>query len=68
VGGAPGNGAEVIAFAAADPLRAQCAHFAACAARGDVAGGNGVHARAVVQVLAAGEASMRAGGAPTEVA
>jgi predicted dehydrogenase len=52
---------------AVDALSAQCAHFIACAARGDVAGGNGLHARAVVQVLAAGEASMRAGGAPVAV-
>ncbi len=53
--------------ATVDPLEAQCAHFVACAARDDVAGGNGAHARAVVQVLAAGERSMRSGGVPVEV-
>jgi predicted dehydrogenase len=66
----PGDTAgEAVAVGdAIDPLRAQCAHFVACAARGDVAGGNGSHAHAVVEVLAAGEASMRAGGVPIEVA
>jgi predicted dehydrogenase len=59
---------EVVPVDLVDPLRAQCDHFIACAARGDVAGGNGAHAQAVVRVLAAGEASMRAGGAPVQVA
>jgi predicted dehydrogenase len=64
----PGPALDLTAPEPSDPLGAQCAHFVACAARDDVTGGNGAHARAVVQVLAAGQQSMRAGGAPVEVA
>jgi predicted dehydrogenase len=66
-GADPAVAGDVVPVELVDPLRAQCAHFIACAENGDVAGGNGAHARAVVQVLAAGEVSMRAGGAPIEV-
>lgn len=51
-----------------DPLLAQCTHFVSCVRRDDVSGGNGGHALAVVRVLEAGAKSMRAGGAPLEIA
>jgi predicted dehydrogenase len=51
-----------------DPLLLECQHFVACARRDDIGGGNAAHALAVVCVLEAGERSMRAGGAPVEVA
>ena len=51
-----------------DALGAQCRHFVAGVARGDTGAGNGAHALAVVRVLEAGARSMRAGGAPIEVA
>jgi predicted dehydrogenase len=59
---------EQITIGAADPLFAQCLHFISCVARGDTTGGNAEHALAVVRVLEAGARSMRAGGAPIEVA
>ena len=54
-----------------EPLLAECEHFVDCVARGARGGqvrGDGAHALAVLRVLAAGERSMRAGGAPIEVA
>jgi len=51
-----------------DALGAQCRHFVSSVARGDTGAGNGKHALAVVRVLDAGARSMRAGGAPIEVA
>ena len=51
-----------------DALGAQCRHFVSSVARGDTGAGNGAHALAVVRVLEAGARSMRAGGAPIEVA
>jgi predicted dehydrogenase len=62
--GSASTAVESIPIDAVDPLRSQCAHFIACASRDDVTGGNGAHGLDVVRVLAAGEASMRAGGAP----
>jgi predicted dehydrogenase len=59
---------EIIPVDAADALSAQCLHFAAGVARGDPSAGNGAHALAVVRVLEAGTRSMRAGGAPVDVA
>ena len=50
-----------------DPLFEQCRRFISCAAGGDLAGGNGEHALAVVRVLEAGAHSMRLGGGPVEV-
>ena len=58
---------EELPVAAGDALVAQCLHFAACAARGNTAGGNAPHALTVVRVLEAGTRSMVAGGAPVEV-
>jgi predicted dehydrogenase len=60
--------AEIIPVDTADALSAQCLHFIASVARGDPSAGNGAHALAVVRVLEAGTRSMRAGGAPVEVA
>jgi predicted dehydrogenase len=59
---------EEVPIDAGDALLAQCRHFLSCVARGDTGGGNGAHALAVVGVLEAGARSMRAGGAPIEVA
>jgi predicted dehydrogenase len=59
---------EIIPIDAADALSAQCLHFVAGVARGDPSAGNGAHALAVVRVLEAGTRSMRAGGAPVDVA
>jgi len=60
--------AEEISIEAADPLYAQCAHFAAAVVRGDTSSGNGRHALKVVQVLEAGARSMAARGALVELA
>ncbi|HTA21835.1 MAG TPA: Gfo/Idh/MocA family oxidoreductase [Polyangia bacterium] len=59
---------EVPALPALEPLLVECEHFVDCVARGGRARGDGAHALAVLRVLAAGERSMRAGGAPVEVA
>ncbi|HEX4406204.1 MAG TPA: Gfo/Idh/MocA family oxidoreductase [Polyangia bacterium] len=52
---------------AVEPLLVECEHFVDSIARGGRVRGDGAHALAVVRVLAAGERSMRAGGAPVEV-
>jgi predicted dehydrogenase len=65
--GAAGR-AELIPVDGTDALAAQCRHFVAGVARGDTGAGNGAHALAVVRVLEAGTRSMRAGGAPIDVA
>lgn len=59
---------QIIPIDAADALAAQCLHFVAGVARGDPSAGNSAHALAVVRVLEAGTRSMRAGGAPVDVA
>jgi len=59
---------EPVPVDAIDALGAQCRHFVSSVARGDTGAGNGAHALAVVRVLEAGARSMRAGGAPIEVA
>jgi predicted dehydrogenase len=59
---------EDISIEAADPLYAQCAHFASAASRGDTSSGNSRHALTVVRALEAGARSMAARGAPIEVA
>jgi len=56
-----------IAIETADPLYAQCVHFAASAASGDTTGGNAAHGLAVIRVVAAGARSMAVGGTPVEV-
>jgi predicted dehydrogenase len=59
---------EIIPVDPADALSAQCLHFVASVARGDLSAGNSAHALAVVRVLEAGTRSMRAGGSPVDVA
>jgi predicted dehydrogenase len=59
---------EVVPVDAIDALSAQCRHFVGGVARGDTGAGNSALALAVVRVLEAGTRSMRAGGAPVEVA
>jgi predicted dehydrogenase len=59
---------EIVPIDALEPLSVQCRHFISCVSREDPNGGNGGHAVAVVRVLEAGARSMRAGGAPIEVA
>jgi predicted dehydrogenase len=65
-----GRAGEIAAPAlpAVEPLLVECEHFVDCIARGGRVRGDGAHALAVLRVLAAGERSMRAGGAPVEVA
>jgi predicted dehydrogenase len=65
-----GRAGEVVAPAlpAIEPLLAECEHFAERARLGALAPGEGERALAVMRVLDAGERSMRAGGAPVEVA
>jgi predicted dehydrogenase len=65
-----GPGGEVVAprFGAAEPLLAECEHFVACASSGARPRSDGRQGLAVVKVLAAGERSMRRGGAPEPVA
>jgi len=50
-----------------EPLRAECEHFVACVASGGRPRSDGRQGLAVVRVLAAGERSMRGGGAPVAV-
>lgn len=64
----PGRPAVAVPIERVDPLRAQCAHFLSCVERSDSTGGNAAHALAVVRVLEAGAMSMRAHGAPVELA
>jgi predicted dehydrogenase len=62
---------EAPALPVVEPLLAECEHFVDCVrrgARGDHVRGDGAHALSVLRVLEAGERSMRAGGAPVEVA
>jgi predicted dehydrogenase len=62
---------EAPALPATEPLLAECEHFVACVGRGvrgSAVRGDGARALAVLRVLEAGERSMRAGGAPVEVA
>lgn len=59
---------EVVSVPDDDPLTAQCRHFVSGVARDDVGVGNATHALAVVRVLEAGARSMKANGAPVEVA
>jgi predicted dehydrogenase len=56
---------EVIA---AEPLLTECEHFVESIARGSRPRGDGASALDVLRVLEAGDRSMRAGGAPSEVA
>jgi predicted dehydrogenase len=51
-----------------EPLLAECEHFIACVNSGDRPRSDGRQGQAVVQVLEAGEASIRAGGVPMAVA
>jgi predicted dehydrogenase len=50
-----------------EPLRAECEHFVACVRSGARPRSDGRQGLAVVEVLAAGERSMRRGGAPVAV-
>jgi predicted dehydrogenase len=61
------EGAAAVPVDVADPLLEQCRQFVSCAARGNLAGGNGEHALAVVGVLEAGARSMERGGVAVEV-
>ena len=58
---------EAPALPPTEPLLAECEHFVECVRRG-ARGGDSARALAVLRVLEAGERSMRAGGAPVEVA
>jgi predicted dehydrogenase len=51
-----------------EPLLAECEHFVACVADGSKPRSDGAQGVAVVRVLEAGQRSMRAGGAPIEIA
>jgi predicted dehydrogenase len=51
-----------------EPLLAECEHFMACVASGGRPRSDGRQGQAVVRVLEAGEASIRAGGVPIVVA
>jgi predicted dehydrogenase len=51
----------------AEPLLAECEHFVEAIARGTRPRGDGASALDVLRVLEAGDRSMRAGGAPSEV-
>jgi predicted dehydrogenase len=65
-----GRAGEVIAppLPSVEPLLAECEHFAERVRLGALAPGEAARALGVMRVLDAGERSMRAGGAPVEVA
>jgi predicted dehydrogenase len=65
-----GRAGEVIAppLPAVEPLLAECEHFVERVRLGALAPGEAARALGVMRVLDAGERSMRAGGAPVEVA
>jgi predicted dehydrogenase len=64
---ARGGAVEALPVPELEPLAAECDHFLECVARGGEPRG-GPQAMGVMRVLDAGERSMRAGGAPVEVA
>jgi predicted dehydrogenase len=51
-----------------EPLRAECQHFVDCVRTGERPRSDGAQGLAVLRILAAGERSMRLGGAPVPVA